>query len=82
MPKTKLLRYKNRNRIELPKNQNFCSVRYNSVRFSVYGKKVPTPATSRVGRIEETITRTIGQGIHSPKYFTLGMPNLVCEKEG
>jgi hypothetical protein len=32
-----LLRYKNRNRTKLPKNRN--SVQYESVRFSVYGKK-------------------------------------------
>jgi hypothetical protein len=37
---TELLRYKNRNRTELPKKPKF---RFGSVQFSVYGKKVPTP---------------------------------------
>jgi hypothetical protein len=32
------------------KNRNFGSVRYGSVRFSVYGKKVPTPRKLRLAR--------------------------------
>jgi hypothetical protein len=40
------------------------------------------PYTSRACRIEETITRIVGQGIYPPKYFTLGMSSLVREEEG
>jgi hypothetical protein len=39
-------------------------------------------ATRRACRIEETVTRIVGQGIYLPKYFTLGMSSLVREEEG
>jgi hypothetical protein len=39
-------------------------------------------ASSRIGGVEKATTRVVGQGIHSPKYFTMGMSSLVRKKEG
>jgi hypothetical protein len=41
IPNTEILKSKNRNRTELPKKPKF---RFDKIRFSVYGKKMPTPS--------------------------------------
>jgi hypothetical protein len=44
--------------------------------------KGPTGCHPLIGIIEETAARVVGQGLHPPKYFTLGMSSLVHEEEG
>jgi hypothetical protein len=36
---------------------------------------------AEIGGVEKATTRVVGQGVHSPKYFTMGMSSLV-RKEG
>jgi hypothetical protein len=60
------------------KNRNFGSVRYGSVRFSVYGKNVPTPtlASPDAGRAQQLARERvgdppIGSTIYSCHHFVL-----------
>jgi hypothetical protein len=39
-------------------------------------------ASRGIGRIEKATARVVGQGVHSPKYFTLRMSDLICEEKG
>jgi hypothetical protein len=35
-----------------------------------------------LAELKKTATRVVGQGVYSPKYFTMGMSRLICEEEG
>jgi hypothetical protein len=37
---------------------------------------------AELAELKKATTRVVGQGVHSPKYFTMGMSSLFCKEEG
>jgi hypothetical protein len=37
---------------------------------------------AELAELKKATARVVGQGVHSPKYFTVGMSGLICEEKG
>jgi hypothetical protein len=59
-----------------------CRVHHRTAtRYDTYIQTTIQDDTQGICRIEDTIEGTVGQGFHTSKFFTLGLPDIICHAE-